>query len=218
MLTAIQGAAAGAAPPSRLDRRGHHRHRRRRHRRCDHHCRQHHRHGVASASALPTATTTRPFLGRSPLQQRVNTISADEADDFHLRSRSRAAPSPVYAGNGAPANVQMRWAKVNSTANGGAERWNLFILTNSEATGTGDGLDPRRRRLHLRRQRRAQPASRIHRADRGSTVNGIDRRRHPPAARRRRARPSSPIRTGSAEVTTLRPRTATPPASSSRSR
>jgi flagellar hook protein FlgE len=26
---------------------------------------------------------------------------------------------------------------VNSTAYGGAERWNLFILTNSEATGTG---------------------------------------------------------------------------------
>jgi flagellar hook protein FlgE len=29
----------------------------------------------------------------------------------------------------------MRWAKVNSTANGGAERWNLFVLTNAEATG-----------------------------------------------------------------------------------
>ena len=31
----------------------------------------------------------------------------------------------------------MRWAKVNSTENGGAERWNLFILTNANATGTG---------------------------------------------------------------------------------
>ncbi len=70
------------------------------------------------------------------LQQRVNTVSADNADTFISQSISGGAVT-VYAGNGAPANVQMRWAKVNSTANGGAERWNLFILTNSEATGAG---------------------------------------------------------------------------------
>lgn len=70
------------------------------------------------------------------LQQRVNTISADKADTFISQSISGGAVT-VYAGNGAPANVQMRWAKVNSTANGGAERWNLFILTNSDAVGTG---------------------------------------------------------------------------------
>lgn len=70
------------------------------------------------------------------LQERVDTITADQSNTFISQSISGGAIT-VYAGNGAPANVQMRWAKVNSTANGGAERWNLFVLTNSEATGTG---------------------------------------------------------------------------------
>lgn len=70
------------------------------------------------------------------LAARVNAVSADDADTFIAQSISGGAVT-VYAGNGAPANVQVRWAKVNSTVNGGAERWNMFILTNSEATGTG---------------------------------------------------------------------------------
>ncbi len=32
----------------------------------------------------------------------------------------------VYAENGAPANVQLRWAKTDSYANGGSDTWNLF--------------------------------------------------------------------------------------------
>lgn len=70
------------------------------------------------------------------LAARVNSVSADDADTFVSQSISGGAIT-VYAGNGAPVNVQMRWAKVNSTANGGAERWNMFMLTNSEATGPG---------------------------------------------------------------------------------
>jgi flagellar hook protein FlgE len=86
--------------------------------------------GLADGTYNPTVSQA------LALQQRVDTISADKADTFISQSISGGAVT-VYAGNGAPANVQMRWAKVNSTANGGAERWNLFILTNSEATGSG---------------------------------------------------------------------------------
>jgi len=86
--------------------------------------------GLADGTYNPTVSSA------LALQQRVDTISADKADTFISQSISGGAVT-VYAGNGAPANVQMRWAKVNSTANGGAERWNLFILTNSQATGTG---------------------------------------------------------------------------------
>ncbi|MBL8592672.1 MAG: flagellar hook-basal body complex protein [Devosia sp.] len=86
--------------------------------------------GLADGTYNPTVSSS------LALQQRVNTISADKADTFISQSISGGAVT-VYAGNGAPANVQMRWAKVNSTANGGAEKWNLFILTNSQATGTG---------------------------------------------------------------------------------
>jgi flagellar hook protein FlgE len=86
--------------------------------------------GLADGTYDPTVSSA------LALQQRVDNISADDADEFISQSISGGAVT-VYAGNGAPANVQMRWAKVNSTANGGAERWNLFILTNSQATGTG---------------------------------------------------------------------------------
>ncbi len=42
----------------------------------------------------------------------------------------------VYAENGAPANVQLRWAKTNSYANGGSDTWNLFYQFDADATGT----------------------------------------------------------------------------------
>jgi flagellar hook protein FlgE len=42
----------------------------------------------------------------------------------------------IYDQNGAPANVQLRWGKTNSTENGGTDTWNLFYLTDSQATGT----------------------------------------------------------------------------------
>ena len=37
---------------------------------------------------------------------------------------------------GSPVNIQFRWAKVDSTINGGADTWNLFYLEDSTATGT----------------------------------------------------------------------------------
>jgi len=80
---------------------------------------------------------TGPTVSDSAARQaRVNTIAATDVDDFFSQSISGGAIT-VYAGNGAPANVQMRWAKVTSTENGGAERWNMFILTNANASGTG---------------------------------------------------------------------------------
>ncbi len=86
--------------------------------------------GLADGDTPPTVSDS------AALAARVNTISADHVDDFFSQSISGGAIT-VYAGNGAPANVQMRWAKVNSNENGGAERWNLFVLTNANATGTG---------------------------------------------------------------------------------
>ena len=41
----------------------------------------------------------------------------------------------VYASNGAPVDMQMRWAKIDSAATGGTDTWNLFYLSNSTATG-----------------------------------------------------------------------------------
>lgn len=41
----------------------------------------------------------------------------------------------VYDSLGTPANVQLRWGKVDSVASGGADTWNLFYQTDSTATG-----------------------------------------------------------------------------------
>jgi len=87
--------------------------------------------GLADADFPPTVSAAAARTARVP------TIAAEDVDAFFAQSISGGAIT-VYAGNGAPANVQMRWAKVTSTENGGAERWNMFILTNANATGTGD--------------------------------------------------------------------------------
>ena len=40
----------------------------------------------------------------------------------------------IYDAIGTPANLQLRWAKTDSVANGGADTWELFYQTNSTAT------------------------------------------------------------------------------------
>lgn len=84
---------------------------------------------LANATASPTVSDAQRLAAR------VESIPANESDEFIRQSISGGAIS-VYSANGAPANVQMRWAKVNSTVNGGAEVWNLFVNTNAQATGT----------------------------------------------------------------------------------
>lgn len=85
--------------------------------------------GLPDGDVKPTVTIETARTARVP------TIAAEDVDAFFAQSISGGAIT-VYAGNGAPANVQMRWSKVTSTDNGGAETWNLFILTNAGATGT----------------------------------------------------------------------------------
>jgi flagellar hook protein FlgE len=91
---------------------------------------------TAASLGIPTASTTSnpslSLLGAAAIP--VNTIAAEDADTFVTQSLSGGAIT-VYAENGAPANVQMRWAKTNSAAIGGAEQWSLYILTDSAATG-----------------------------------------------------------------------------------
>jgi len=64
----------------------------------------------------------------------VPTIAAQDNNDFLANSIAGGAVT-VYASNGSPVNVQLRWAKVNSPALGGPDRWNLFYLTDANATG-----------------------------------------------------------------------------------
>ncbi len=51
------------------------------------------------------------------------------------RTRSAAALITAYDVSGAPVNVQLRWAKTDSSLYGGTDTWNLFYQTDSTATG-----------------------------------------------------------------------------------
>jgi len=62
-------------------------------------------------------------------------VQANDTATFMAQSSSGGAIT-VYTENGAPANVQLRWAKVQSAQGGGTDTWNLFYLSNSTATGT----------------------------------------------------------------------------------
>ncbi len=64
----------------------------------------------------------------------IDHITAADADRFISQSISGGAIT-VYASNGAPVNVQMRWAKVDSVAAGGTDQWQLFYLSDSNAVG-----------------------------------------------------------------------------------
>jgi flagellar hook protein FlgE len=65
---------------------------------------------------------------------RVAEISAANSNAFIDQSVAGGAIT-VYASNGAPADVQMRWAKIDSAASGGTDIWNLYYMSNSAATG-----------------------------------------------------------------------------------
>jgi flagellar hook protein FlgE len=85
--------------------------------------------GTMAALGLAAGTST------APTRPAVATIAADMDAEFKANSIAGGAIT-VYAENGAPANVQLRWAKMDSAAAGGADTWNLFYMSNSAATGT----------------------------------------------------------------------------------
>jgi len=79
-----------------------------------------------------------PSVGlATQLGERVDAIAAADEPDFIDQSISGGAIT-VYSQNGAPANLQLRWAKIASAEVGGVDRWNLFYLENGAATGSAD--------------------------------------------------------------------------------
>ncbi|KKB10559.1 hypothetical protein VE25_17655 [Devosia geojensis] len=65
----------------------------------------------------------------------LNQIEAGDNALF-LTNTIEGGSITVFAENGAPAVVQMRWAKVDSQANGGTDTWHLYYVSDSNATGT----------------------------------------------------------------------------------
>ncbi|KQX39863.1 hypothetical protein ASD04_04215 [Devosia sp. Root436] len=90
---------------------------------------------VTGDAAAMTALGLTDGASSAPTRPDVETVAADLDAEFKANSIAGGAIT-VYAENGAPANVQMRWAKVDSAAAGGADTWNLYYMSNSAATGT----------------------------------------------------------------------------------
>ncbi len=64
-----------------------------------------------------------------------NQITGAESSTFVDDTVSGGAIT-TYTSTGQAVNVQFRWGKVDSVANGGTDTWNLFYLTDTDATGT----------------------------------------------------------------------------------
>jgi flagellar hook protein FlgE len=82
--------------------------------------------GLPSAGATATRGSTTSVNG---------TVSANDSSVFQNESISGGAVT-AYDSTGTPMNLQLRWAKVDSTSTGGSDTWNLFYQSNPSATGT----------------------------------------------------------------------------------
>jgi flagellar hook protein FlgE len=84
--------------------------------------------GALAALGLSAGTT-------SPVPSVNQYVQANETTNF-LESSIAGGAITVFDEAGAPLNVQLRWAKIDSTQAGGNDTWNLFYLEDSNATGT----------------------------------------------------------------------------------
>lgn len=82
---------------------------------------------VANSELLQAADYTPAYTAGS-------NISAADSQTFLKQSIAGGAIT-VYATNGAPVDVQLRWAKTDSYNAGGTDTWELFYMSDSKATG-----------------------------------------------------------------------------------
>ena len=100
---------------------------------------------------LPTQPTTAAFSSTVPNSELINPTNFTVGHDPTVAGTGQVIGSDVstfvdesidggaltvYNATGTPANLQLRWAKTDSVANGGTDTWELFYQVNSSATGT----------------------------------------------------------------------------------
>jgi len=93
---------------------------------------------AAYNASVPNSELLNPAdftAGNDPTTAGTGVVIGSDAATF-LNESVDGGSVTVYSANGTPANLQLRWAKIDSVANGGADTWNLFYETNSAATGT----------------------------------------------------------------------------------
>jgi flagellar hook protein FlgE len=90
-----------------------------------------------SNTAFPGTELLNPadFAGADPTVAGTGTVLASDVTTF-LNESLDGGSVTAYDSSGQPANTQLRWAKVDSTASGGTDTWEMFYQTNSSATGS----------------------------------------------------------------------------------
>ena len=86
-------------------------------------------------SELLDPTPSDSTFSNDPTATGDGVVLGSEASTFVDRSVSGGAIT-IFDSGGQSLNVQLRWAKTDSVANGGSDTWNLFYLSNASATGS----------------------------------------------------------------------------------
>jgi flagellar hook protein FlgE len=93
---------------------------------------------AAFSSTVPNSELLNPTnftVGNDPTVAGTGQVIGSDVSTFVNESIDGGAVT-VYNATGTPANLQLRWAKTDSVANGGADTWELFYQVDSTATGT----------------------------------------------------------------------------------
>jgi flagellar hook protein FlgE len=90
---------------------------------------------TAHDPAIPQSELLKPAdFTVDPTVAGTGTVVANDLTTFLANSVAGGAIT-AYDVSGTPVNVQMRWAKTDSSLYGGTDTWNLFYQTSSTATG-----------------------------------------------------------------------------------
>jgi flagellar hook protein FlgE len=98
---------------------------------------------------LPTTPQTNSYSTTTPNSELINptnftvdptiagtgTVIGSDVSTFVNESVDGGSVT-IYDAAGTPENLQLRWAKTDSVANGGTDTWEMFYQTDSTATGT----------------------------------------------------------------------------------
>jgi flagellar hook protein FlgE len=88
---------------------------------------------AAFSPTIPNSELLNPAaFAADPRAAGAGTVLGIDADTFVQQSVSGGAIT-VFDSQGAPVNIQLRWAKTDSVASGGTDSWELFYLENGNA-------------------------------------------------------------------------------------
>jgi len=91
---------------------------------------------AAQDNAVPNSELLNPAsFAQDPTIAGGGIVTGDDAQDFINQSISGGAVT-AYNATGIPVNLEIRWAKTDSVQKGGTDKWEMFYLVDSKATGT----------------------------------------------------------------------------------